>query len=88
MIRVVRINELYCPVVICDWCKERITDYKMAAVVSDFNLTDAQCHHVHKGKCHDLAETMLGIGASPGWEEMGAHLIDLAANVGLEVEKH
>ena len=72
----------YCPMVLCDVCKEPITDAGMAAVVQEpTNEPEAilKIQHVHKRACHNTAEAAMH---ATGWEELETHLAQLCWNVG------
>jgi hypothetical protein len=45
---------------------------------------ESEVKHVHKGACHDAAESSFGVAAGQiGWDEMTAHITHLVLNVGL-----
>ncbi|KJH69643.1 hypothetical protein [Aliterella atlantica] len=77
------------PVIACDVCNKRIEDVMQAAAVNlsilDMGKTPTKVLHVHKGKCHDLAEAQVKEqhGHYAGWEELSTHLYYLCYNLGL-----
>lgn len=77
------------PIVVCDICRRRITDYEAAASVflspglghfPDGTFTPLL--HAHKGRCHDLAEERLGGRLETGWHELLWDLVWTPQNSG------
>ncbi|MBI5381106.1 MAG: hypothetical protein HZA31_04335 [Opitutae bacterium] len=87
MIKDVCIKGRIGPQVFCDTCGKRIEKAGLAAVITVKNIGDGESSeilHVHKGKCHDLAEKKLG--GNVLWGEMSRHFLHLIYNVGLSTE--
>jgi len=77
------------PVFVCDMCNEPITDIAIgAAVFRDRGHGEGELHtalHVHKGRCHKQAEAQL-VGRTGGpWHELGDHLNDVVAGMGVTI---
>ena len=75
----------YAPVFVCDICGKQIED-TYATAVSPKQPMDgefAEVLHAHKGACDDEASRRLGGETQSGWQEMSAHVVRLAANVGM-----
>jgi hypothetical protein len=80
----------YVPVLVCDICEKRIVDAQLGAVVfkrlvaSEPDLIPGL--HVHKGECHNAAESRLGGRENTGWMELQTHLLYLVLNSKLTPE--
>jgi hypothetical protein len=93
MIKILFKDTLSCPVFSCDVCGDMIGDLSEgAAVFADVarrnENTKIDVLHVHKGKCHELAEQKMKQKAE--WQPLGAHLYFLCANTevdGKQLEK-
>jgi len=81
----------YTPVLICDVCEKRIVDGDLAAVVHRHGDPEQAellpCMYVHKGACHDTAETQMGGADNTGWQELETHLLFLLLNTKITPEK-
>lgn len=79
-IKMTFVDELFCPLFVCDICGERISSAREAAAV--FHMLAPMPHidvqHVHKGKCLDIAERNIGYGF--GWQELSEHIKHLENN--------
>jgi len=78
------------PLLICDVCGYTIDDVSDGAAVFAHvsgEGTATPVMHVHKKTCHDKADEVIGSDASPRWDELSVHLLNLAHNVGMSVEK-
>jgi hypothetical protein len=88
MIEMHRIKGRYCPVILCDACRERITDYHRAHILFDGAQEAGQVYHVHKGACNKAIERQIrAAGGADFWDSLDEHLYRLAFNVGLKWEK-
>jgi hypothetical protein len=74
MIQIIRERGCRVSVITCNECGERITDSSMAAALD--GPGDA-AWHVHKGRCHDLAERAAG---ARGWMELREHIEQITSN--------
>lgn len=76
------------PLIICDFCGERISDVHMAAALTltnnRYSNGNARVAHVHKGPCFDAIEQQNG--GNVGWAELSQHLRLILNNVGLDLE--
>jgi hypothetical protein len=93
MIKILFKEALSCPVFTCDICSDMIGDLTEGAAIfvdpsrRSENLK-TEVMHVHKGKCHELAEARAK--ARCEWQPLGAHLYFLCANTevdGKQLEK-
>jgi hypothetical protein len=75
------------PMIVCDVCRERITDFQMGAAVFPLGTPNGHISpvlHAHKRTCHDAADAQVREqGGTPGWDELRDHVRWLAANCGL-----
>jgi hypothetical protein len=83
MIKILFKDTLSCPIFSCDICGDMIGDLgEGAAVFADqprrTENTKIDVLHVHKGKCHELAEQKMNSKCE--WQPLGAHLYFLCAN--------
>jgi len=88
MIRMIRNEGRTTPIVVCDNCKEPITDSEMAMAIwkqPDVDGTQAEVFHLHKGPCDRAFKAVIG-DPNP-WQELTKHLHYLCSNVGLSPEK-
>lgn len=84
MIKILFKETLSCPVFACDICSDMIGDLSEgAAVFADVSGRGENMKidvlHVHKGKCHELAEQKMKQRCE--WQPLGAHLYFLCANI-------
>lgn len=90
MIRMVSDGELFCPQIVCDWCVGPITDAQDAHVlwlIHEGKIKDGLILHTHKGACNRAIEAAVTEqGYSTAWTPLGAHLMQLACNVGIKTE--
>jgi len=87
MIKTINNDGMYAPVIICDICGKAIDNASLAAVIDCErpNVGEmTEVRHVHKGKCHDLADARW---SELPWAEMDVHLLNLINNVGSSLEK-
>jgi len=76
------------PLVICDTCRERITDHKTAHVLWNGSADATPVYHVHKGACNDAIEGKIRAeGGHDYWESLDTHLSRLAHNIGIKTPK-
>ena len=83
MIKILFKDTLSCPVFTCDVCGDMIGDLSEgAAVFADMARRTENLKidviHVHKGKCHEIAEQKAKSKCE--WQPLGAHLYFLCAN--------
>ena len=83
MIKILFKDTLSCPIFNCDVCGDMIGDLSEgAAVFADVaqraENMKIEVLHVHKGKCHELAEQQMKSKCE--WQPLGAHLYFLCAN--------
>jgi hypothetical protein len=84
MIRAQRTAAAVAAVIICDVCRQRITDSSSGAVhYRGDSGADGFCDvfHVHKGACQARAEAQHGQPSRP-WHELIEHLNELRRNSG------
>lgn len=83
------INRRITPVFVCDVCNEQITDIvKGAAVFRDRGHGEGELHtvlHVHKGSCHNQAESMMVGRSGAPWHELRDHLNDVVTGMGVSI---
>ncbi|MES2562725.1 MAG: hypothetical protein V4637_08355 [Pseudomonadota bacterium] len=84
MIKILFKETLSCPVFNCDLCGDMIGDISEgAALFADVSKrrenAKIEVMHVHKGKCHELAEEKMHRKCE--WQPLGAHLYFLCANI-------
>lgn len=84
MIKILFKDTLSCPIFSCDICSDMIGDLtEGAAVFADVAQRrengKIEVMHVHRGKCHELAEKKLSLKSE--WQPLGAHLYFLCANI-------
>lgn len=81
-VKIIFIEDLFCPVFVCDVCGESIKRAGRAAAVYrlDYKAARTDVQHVHKGRCLDIAEERIGKGF--GWAELHEHIDHLAENCG------
>lgn len=76
------------PIVRCDACQERITDYHTACVMWDGLADAATVFHAHKGCCVRAIERAIrDVGGSDYWDNLDTPLSRLAYNLGLKSPK-
>ena len=83
MIKILFKDTLSCPVFTCDVCGDMIGDLTegtalFADIARRTENMKSDVLHVHKGKCHELAEQKMK--AKCEWQPLGAHLYFLCAN--------
>lgn len=84
MIKVMRKDHRTVTIICCDVCGSWIDDAGLAAAVFRRMSVEGETTevlHVHKGRCHDVAEARLG--GETGWHEMRQHLYHVTSNTGL-----
>ena len=72
MIKILFKDTLSCPIFTCDICGDMIGDLgEGAAVFADLARRPENMKidvlHVHKGKCHELAEQKMAAVTGPAW---------------------
>lgn len=90
MIKMLSASGRSAPVLMCDVCGERIKLVGMGAAVfprSDSDGAEVEVLHVHKGECHDKAESRVGSGKGAPWQELGNHFSYLLHNIGLPMSR-
>ena len=96
MLEIQNVDGLYCPyIIVCDICKERLTEVGKAAVVyPNFlpNNSKTALLHVHKGQidsknCHAKADAIIiSSEGTPGWIDMKEFLLKLVINTGFPLK--
>lgn len=86
MVKVMNKGHRSVPIVCCDVCGCWIDDADAGAAVFR-RITDevdlSEVLHVHKGRCHVLAEAHFGGQVETGWHELRQHLQLLSFNTGV-----
>ena len=87
MIKILFKDTLSCPIFSCDICGDMIGELiEGVAVFAEVSKRTENMKidvlHVHRGKCHELAEQKMK--ARCEWQPLGAHLYFLCANTGVD----
>jgi hypothetical protein len=81
MLKIKAIDELTCPILLCDFCQERITDAKLALVRFKTDVYSSEggteILFTHKGDCDKSLKLQ-----SDEWTELTVFLLQIASNVG------
>lgn len=90
MIAVLTTDGRSAPILLCDYCEERITDAGMGAAVFQPASESTELQpvlHVHKGRCHDSADAKCGGRTGGDWVELDRHLLQLLFNSGIDLDR-
>jgi hypothetical protein len=80
MIEIHFIKGRHWPLVLCDACRERITDCHKAHILWNGDIESGPVYHVHKGACNRAIEQKIrDDGGHDFWDSLDEHLVGVCS---------